>query len=59
MNPLWLLRMARWLRHPPALWQVWVMLAVAALGLGIVGAEHLGLWPDWARVNGPARVFRP
>lgn len=59
MNPLWLLKMTRWLRHPPSRRQVQTMAVVLVLVLAILGLEHLGLWPDWARVNGGSRVFKP
>ncbi len=48
MNPLFLMRMARWVRHPPSMGRVILGLVVIAIGLGIVGLEWAGLWPDWA-----------
>ncbi len=52
MDLTWLLRMTRWLRHPPAARQVRFMLVAVALALAFVGVEHLWGWPDWLRVNG-------
>lgn len=52
MNNLnWLLRAARWVRNPPSARHVMVLLAVIAVGLGIVGLEYFGLWPDWATAD--------
>lgn len=55
MTPLWLIRMTRWVRHPPPLSRVILVLGVVALCLALAGVEHLGLWPDWLKVNGPLR----
>jgi hypothetical protein len=48
----WLLRMPRWVRHPPSGLHLRIMLGTMALGLVLVGVEHLLGWPDWLRVNG-------
>lgn len=47
----WLLRMAKWARHPPSKRRVTIGAVVLAVALLVVGIEHLGLWPDWARVE--------
>ncbi len=47
MNLRWLLRMAKWARHPPSERQVVLYAIVIAVCLAIAGAEWLGLWPDW------------
>ncbi|WP_406720742.1 hypothetical protein RPE78_12505 [Thioclava litoralis] len=49
MNLIWLLRMAKWVRHPPSKRQVRIMLVVAACVLLVLGLDWLGLWPDWAK----------
>jgi predicted acyltransferase len=62
MNNLnWLIRAARWVRHPPGPGRVALVLAVIAIALAIVGIEQAGLWPDWARLErAPGiRVHRP
>lgn len=59
MNPWWLVRMARMARHPPKLWQVKVMVVVVVASLAIAGVERVWGWPDWARVNGGSRVYKP
>ena len=51
MNPLWLLRMARWVRHPPSVRQVQIGAVVLALAAAIWGLDAAGLWPDWARLE--------
>ncbi len=56
MNPLHLLRMARWARHPPSRNRVLLGLAVIAVCLAIVGLEWAGFWPDWA--SGAGRAAR-
>ncbi len=59
MNPMWLMRMARWARIPPSMRQVRAFLAILAVCLALVGIEALGLWPDWATVQGGGRPVRP
>lgn len=56
MNPLWLIRMARWARRPPSLRHVIIVLVTLGICLALVGFEHLWGWPDWLKVNGPLRM---
>ena len=58
---IWLIRASRWARNPPSTRTVLLVLAVVALGLGLAGLEHFGLWPDWATMERPAglRPIRP
>ncbi|MEO6298721.1 MAG: hypothetical protein ABIV25_08235 [Paracoccaceae bacterium] len=56
MNPMWLLRMARWARRPPSMGRVKLVLVVVALCLMIVGIEHFWGWPASLRVNGRVRL---
>ncbi|PTV96993.1 hypothetical protein C8J27_101101 [Rhodobacter aestuarii] len=58
MNPLWLMRMAKWAHHPPSLRQVKIGAAVLAAVLAIWGLEAAGLWPDWATLERQPRVPR-
>ena len=52
MNNLnWLLRAARWVRHPPSEKQVLLVLGVVALVLAVGGLQYFGLWPDWATME--------
>lgn len=52
MNLTWLLRMARWARHPPSPRRVKLVLGVAAACLLLWGIEQIWGWPDWLMVNG-------
>lgn len=56
MNMVWLIRMARWARHPPPLWRVKLVIGVVLLCLALVGIEHFWGWPDWLQVNGKPRL---
>lgn len=58
MNPTWLLRMARWMRHPPSPRRVVLVLSVMAACLALFAVERFVGWPDWLTVNGPARPPR-
>lgn len=46
MNPMWLVRMARWARNPPSPGRVKLVFAVIALCLAIFGYEWMFGWPD-------------
>jgi hypothetical protein len=47
----WLLRMARWARHPPSPGRVKLVLAVIALCLVVYGIDRTWGWPDWLTPN--------
>ena len=51
MEPRWLLRAARWARHPPSARRVYLVLAVVALCLVLFAIERLFGWPDWLTPN--------
>ena len=59
MNPMWLMRAARWVRHPPPLSRVLLVGAVLALCVGLAGVEYLWGWPDWLTLERGRRAFRP
>ena len=59
MGPVWLLRMARWARHPTSPQRVKLMAIVVAICALIWGIELSGWWPDWLAVNGRARLPKP
>jgi hypothetical protein len=59
MNPIWLMRMARWLRHPPSPARVRLVLAVVALCLALVAVEWLWGWPAALTTGGGGRPVRP
>lgn len=46
MTPLWLLRMARWARHPPSPARVKLVVAVVAACLALAAFERLVGWPE-------------
>lgn len=59
MNPMWLMRMAQWVRNPPSAGRVKLFLAVIGLCLLLYGIERMFGWPDWLtleRVRPPSRV---
>ncbi len=47
MDPRWLLRMARWARHPPSPARVRLVAAIIALCLILFAIERLFGWPEW------------
>jgi hypothetical protein len=51
MNPIWLLRMKRWVQHPPSMGRVMLVAGVVVICLVIAGAETVWGWPDWLTVN--------
>ncbi|HEX9858032.1 MAG TPA: hypothetical protein VGA75_06715 [Paracoccaceae bacterium] len=59
MNPIWLLRMARWAKRPPSWGRVKLVLAVVALCLLLVGIEMIWGWPDWLTLEPRGRGLRP
>ncbi|NUB43207.1 hypothetical protein GEU84_002325 [Fertoebacter nigrum] len=59
MNLVWLMRMARWARHPPSWGRVKLVAAVVALCLLLVGIEVFLGWPDWLTTHGGGRPVRP
>lgn len=58
MNLTWLLRMARWARHPPSWGRVKLVVAVVVLCLLLVAVERIWGWPDWLTTNGRGRPVR-
>ena len=47
MNPIWFLRMAQWVRNPPSMRTVLIVLAVIAACLVLFAVEWLVGWPEW------------
>ncbi|WP_136682732.1 hypothetical protein [Falsirhodobacter xinxiangensis] len=58
MNLMWLLRMQRWLRHPPPMWKVILVICVVAACLSLFLVERTVGWPDWLTTGGGARPVR-
>ena len=52
----WLLRMARWVRHPPSAGRVRLVLIVLALCLALYAVER---WIGWPEALSPARLRLP
>ena len=59
MNPIWFLRMAKWVRHPPSAARVKLVFAVVLFCLLLVGIEWLFGWPDALTTVGGGRALRP
>lgn len=55
MNPIWLVRMARWVRNPPKPWQLYTILGVIGLFALLIGWELAFGWPEALKVNAPVR----
>ena len=47
----WLIRMARWARHPPSPGRVKLVFGVIALCLIIYAIERIWGWPAWLTPN--------
>ncbi len=57
MNPMHLVRMAKWVRRPPSLTRVKLVFGVIALALLIAGVEWMGWWPAWATAERMPKRF--
>lgn len=55
MNPMWLLRMVRWVRNPPKPWQFYTILGIALAAAAMVAIELTFGWPEALSVNPPVR----
>jgi len=51
MNPIWFVRMARWLRHPPSPGRVKLVVGVVVLCFVLVAVERFVGWPDLLTVD--------
>lgn len=51
MNLLQILRLRRWVQHPPSWGRVKLIFAVVAICAGIWAIDQAGLWPDWAKTE--------
>ncbi len=58
MNSLWLVRMARWLRHPPSPGRVRLVLAIVALCVVLVLVERFVGWPEFLTLEGGGKAHR-
>jgi hypothetical protein len=51
MNPLWLVKMARWVRNPPSPDRVKLVVGVVVACFLLFGVEYFIGWPDWLTVD--------
>ncbi|QUS35243.1 hypothetical protein [Falsirhodobacter algicola] len=60
MNPIWLLRMSQWVRHPPPMWKVILVVCVVLACFALFLIERYVGWPDWMTLQGGSRMkIRP
>ncbi|MEH6644966.1 hypothetical protein [Sulfitobacter sp.] len=52
-----LMRAKRWAQNPPSLKRVKLVFAAIALALIILGMEHFGFWPEWAKAERIPRIL--
>ncbi|MRX51321.1 hypothetical protein GI374_12875 [Paracoccus sp. S-4012] len=55
MNLIWLLRASRWARNPPSARTVMLVFGAIAIAVAIAGADHFGVWPEWAQMEPQGR----
>lgn len=59
-NMIWLLRAARWVRHPPSAGRVALVAAVVGVVVLIGTADWMGWVPEWAQMDrAPRRMPAP
>lgn len=58
-NPIWLVRMSRWVRNPPSTGRLKLIAAIIAISVTIVVMDHYGIWPDWAQGDLRKDRWRP
>ncbi|MEQ6203856.1 hypothetical protein ABMC88_12440 [Sulfitobacter sp. HNIBRBA2951] len=56
LTPRHLMRAKRWVQNPPSARRVKFVFGAVALALLVVGLEHFGFWPEWAKAE---RIKRP
>ncbi|SLN41789.1 hypothetical protein AQS8620_01638 [Aquimixticola soesokkakensis] len=59
MNPMHLLRAARWARKPPSAKRVKLVLGVVAICLVLVAIEHVVGWPEALTIESPRKPVLP
>ncbi|WP_376873103.1 hypothetical protein [Albirhodobacter sp. R86504] len=59
MNPIWFLRMTKWVRNPPSMGRIKLVFGVVAVCVLIVVLDRYGLWPDWAQGETRKLRWRP
>ena len=51
MNPIWLLRMAKWVRNPPPWARVKLVVGVVLACFVVFALEHVWGWPENLKVH--------
>jgi len=59
MNLIWLLRLKRWVQHPPSKRQIWLILGVVGFCLAIYAVERWIGWPDFLTLEPQGRNRMP
>lgn len=57
MNPRWLLMAKRWAQNPPSMGRVKLVVGIIVVCLLVVGAEKLGVTPDWMAADRVRRNY--
>lgn len=52
----WLIRMARWARHPPSPARVKLVFGVIAVCFALYGFEQIWGWPEWLTPNTAGKI---
>jgi hypothetical protein len=56
MNPLWLVRMKRWVQNPPSPARIKLIVAIIGLCLVVFALERMFGWPDALTPNDLRRL---
>jgi hypothetical protein len=56
MNPLWLVRMKRWVQNPPSPARIKFIVAIIGLCLVVFALERMFSWPDALTPNDLRRL---
>ena len=59
MNPIWLLRMRKWMQNPPSPGRIKLVFGVVAVCVLIVVLDRYGFWPGWATADSGRMRWRP
>ncbi|MEX0969571.1 MAG: hypothetical protein WD046_03880 [Paracoccaceae bacterium] len=59
MNLIWLMRLKRWVQHPPSPRRAWLILAIIALCLLLVAIERWVGWPAFLTLEPAGRGRLP
>jgi len=59
MNLIWLLRLKRWVQHPPSPRRIWLYLGIAAVCLAVFAIERWIGWPAFLTLEPAGRPRLP